>query len=71
MVAGVGLCVVAFARPPSAGEGLRFVYGAVGLLLVSSVLMGRRLSALRKERDDSEPGRLVKYVKYLSRGGSE
>lgn len=66
LVAGVGLAFVPFVRPPGAGGGLWLIVGAVGFLLVSSVHQGLRLRDQRREREASEAGRLVTYVKYLS-----
>lgn len=70
LVVGTAVAAVAFGSPLTPEAGLRLIGGAVGLMLVSSVWYGFRLSALRKQREASEGSRLVTYVRYLSGGGS-
>lgn len=65
--AGLALCFMSFANPPSVDVGFRLVLGAIALVLVSSGGMAMKLSAARRKRDDSEGVRLRTYVKYISR----
>ena len=66
VVGGIALVGVAATRPPAVDVGFRYVVGAVALVLVSSIAMGMRLSAGRREQEESEGARLITYVRYLS-----
>ena len=66
VVAGLGLVGLLTASPPTVEAGFRYVVGAVVLVIASSVAMGARFRARRRERVESEGARLVTYVKYLS-----
>jgi hypothetical protein len=66
LLAGVGIAASALTGDPTVESGFRLVLGGVALVLVSSVHMGMKFAARRRERDDSEGLRLFKYVKYLS-----
>lgn len=66
VLAALALGATALMSPPTEEIGFRYAVGAVGLVLVSSISMGMRLSTRRRERDDSEGVRLITYVKYIS-----
>ncbi len=71
LLAGLGIGASMLGGGPNVDVGFRLVLGAVALVLVSSVNMGMKLSARRRESDESEGGRLFTYVKYLSHQSSQ
>jgi len=64
--AGVLIPILALVSPISADGGFRLVLGSLALMLVSSVAQAVRVRARSLELQESEGGRLVAYVKYLS-----
>jgi len=63
LVAGVGLMVRVIAGSVTAGQGMGAAVGAVVLIVVSSLHLGRRLAHKRRLRDLTEGRRLESFVK--------
>ena len=71
LVTGLGIGASLIGGRLSVEVGFRVLLGAVTLVLVSSVSLGRKLKALRRTRGLSEGARLFNYVDYLSQESSQ
>jgi len=66
IVAGFLMGAAVVTGTPDPGVGLALTVGAVSLVVASSVVLGRQIRRVRRERERSEGARLVTWVKYLS-----
>jgi hypothetical protein len=66
IVAGLLMGAAVMTGTPDPGVGLALTVGAVSLVVVSSVVVGRQIRHLHRARERSEGARLVTWVKYLS-----
>ena len=66
IVAGFLVAAAVVTGVPDPRMGLVLTAGSVGLVVVSSALIGKEIRRLSRERQRSEGARLATYVKYLS-----
>jgi hypothetical protein len=66
LLASLLLCFAAGAGLGTSGAGIWLVPAGVLLVLASTALFSMRMAEYRRQRAESEGGRLVSYVKYLS-----
>ncbi len=66
IVAGFLMGAAVVTGAPAPGVGLALTVGAVSLVIASSVIVGRQIRRLQRERERSEGARLLTWVKYLS-----